>query len=560
MFENVFVQIAALLLLSSTIGVIFVWLRQPLILAFIAVGILVGPSGFGIVYSASEIDLLAKIGITLLLFIVGLKLDFQLIKSLGKVSLLTGIGQVIFTASIGYLIALALGLSNIAAIYVSVALTFSSTIIIIKLLSDKDEIDSLYGRISVGFLIVQDIVVILALIVLSSFGIGKADNSTFETQIFLLILRGLGLLSIVWFLAQYVFPKLLSKIASSRELLVIFAISWAVILASVAELMGFSKEVGGFLAGVSLASTAYREAIASRLETLRNFLLLFFFIDLGAHIKLDLIHAQIIPSIVFSLFVLVGNPIIVMIIMGAMGYKKRTGFMAGLTVAQISEFSLILGALGVSLGHIDNQTMGIITLVGIITIGVSTYMILYNHLIYRWFSPWINVFEKKRPHREEVQSETQGLAEINFLLFGLGRYGNDLAKNLKKNNFTPLGIDFDPQKIENIKNNQIDAKYGDAEDIEFIKTLPLKQTKCVISTIPNRKVNLLLLQALSENNYHGKIALTVHSEADIIAYSKYSIDLLLSPYKDAAHLAAEKLTEFMEKEYDKENFSRNRFI
>jgi len=544
-FENVFTQIAILLLLSSVIGVIFVWLRQPLILAFIAVGILVGPSFFGIVYSASEIELLAKIGITLLLFIVGLKLDFQLIKSLGKVSFFTGIGQVIFTASIGYLIALSLGLSHIAAIYVSVALTFSSTIIIIKLLSDKDEIDSLYGRISIGFLIIQDIVVILAIIVLSSFGIGKADNVTVGMQIFWLILRGAGLLFIVWFFARYVFPKLLNKIAASRELLVIFAISWAVILASGAELLGFSKEVGGFLAGVTLASTDYREAIASRLETLRNFLLLFFFIDLGSHIKLDLIHAQIIPSIVLSLFVLIGNPIIVMIIMGAMGYRKRTGFMAGLTVAQISEFSLILGALGVSLGHIDNQTLGLITLVGIITIGVSTYMILYNHVIYSWCSSWLGIFEKNNPHQEEVKENTKIAPEVNFLIFGLGRYGNDLAKHLKKNHFTPLGIDFDPEKIEHMQHNGIAAKYGDAEDMEFIKTLPLKQIKFIVSTIPHSGVNLTLLKALQENNYHGKIALTVHSERDIAAYSNHTIDLLLKPYQDAAYLAAQNLCEFM---------------
>lgn len=355
----------------------------------------------------------------------------------------------------------------------------------------------------------------------------------------------MALLLIVWIVARFVFPKLLNKIASSRELLVIFAIAWAVILASMAEWMGFSKEVGGFLAGVSLASTTYREAIASRLESLRNFLLLFFFIDLGAHIKLALISTQILPAIVFSLFVLIGNPIIVMIIMGSMGYKKRTGFMAGLTVAQISEFSLILGSLGVSLGHIDNQTLSLITLVGTITIGASTYMILYNHIIYRWVGSWLGIFEKKRPYREEILPNVQISPKTNFLIFGLGRYGSNLAKHIRDNNFSPLGIDFDPQKIKTIKKSGIEARYGDAEDMEFIKTLPLKQIKCVVSTIPNREVNLMLLQALRENDYHGRIALTVHSEADVRAYDKYAINLLLTPYKDAAYLAAQKLTEFM---------------
>jgi Kef-type K+ transport system membrane component KefB len=541
MLDNVFNQIAILLLISSVVGVIFIWLRQPLILAFIAVGIIVGPSGFGIVYSASEVDLFAKIGITLLLFIVGLRLDFQLIQSLGKVSLFTGMGQVFFTAGIGYLIALLLGISPIAATYIAVALTFSSTIIIVKLLSDKEEIDSLYGRIAVGFLIVQDIVVILAIIVLSSFGVGKTSHFPFGLQIFLLLLKGLGLLLLVGLLARFVFPKFLGKIAASRELLVIFAIAWAVILATGAETLGFSKEVGGFLAGVSLASTSYREAIASRLETLRNFLLLFFFIDLGAHIKLDLINTQIIPAMIFSLFVLIGNPLIVMAIMGLMGYKKRTGFMAGLTVAQISEFSLILGALGVSLGHINNQTMAIITLVGVITIGVSTYMILYNHVLYRWFESWLAFFEKKHPDREEFMQNQKKPFNAKLILFGLGRYGSNLIQDIKKLGVSAIGVDFDPERLKNVNEHGFDVRYGDAEDIEFIKILPLKRIKCIISTIPHQRVNLILLHALSENDYQGKVVLTVHTQADLDFYAKFKFDLLLMPYRDAAYLAADKV-------------------
>jgi Kef-type K+ transport system membrane component KefB len=143
--------------------------------------------------------------------------------------------------------------------------------------------------------------------------------------------------------------------------LLLFAISWAVVLATVGAYLGFSKEVGAFLAGISLASTSYREAIASRLVSLRDFLLLFFFIDLGAQLDPSVLGTHVGPALVLSLFVLIGNPLIVMIIMGVMGYRKRTGFLTGLTVAQISEFSLILGALGVSLGHIDAGIMGLIT-------------------------------------------------------------------------------------------------------------------------------------------------------------------------------------------------------
>ncbi|MCG7853877.1 MAG: cation:proton antiporter, partial [Methanosarcinaceae archaeon] len=398
MFDNVFSEIAAVLLTAALIGAVAVKLRQPLIVSFIAAGLLVGPAGFGWVSSADQVDLLAKIGITLLLFVVGLKLDIHLIRTTGLVALATGLGQVTFTSLIGYGIALALGLAPVAALYVAVALTFSSTIIIVKLLSDKREIDALHGRIAIGLLIVQDLVVVAAMIGLSAFGASQTGSAGIAYEMLKVLLKGVGFLILMGLMMRYLLPDLLHRLALSHELLVLFAISWAVALAAVGAHLGFSKEVGAFLAGISLASTSYREAIASRLVSLRDFLLLFFFIDLGAQLDPGLLGAHVGPALVLSLFVLIGNPLIVMVIMGVMGYRKRTGFLTGLTVAQISEFSLILAALGVSLGHIDAKIMGLITLVGLITIGLSTYLILYSHRLYDLLARYLQIFERSVHH------------------------------------------------------------------------------------------------------------------------------------------------------------------
>lgn len=542
MFGNLFNEFAIWLMFSVFFGYLAIRLYQPLIVAFIVVGIVLGPSVLGWITATREMDLLAKVGVTLLLFIVGLKLDFHLIRTLGKVSLATGLGQVIFTAVIGYFIGLALGLDQVAAIYVAVALTFSSTIIIIKLLSDKDEIDSLYGRIAVGFLIVQDVVVIIAIITLSSLGIGSKTYPSIEIEIISLTLKGVGFLAVIGLLMRFVLPYLLDQIAKSRELLVLSAIAWAVILAGTAELLGFSKEVGGFLAGVSLASTHYRDALASRLETLRNFLLLFFFLDLGAKLQLTVLQAQVLPAIIFSLFVLIGNPLIVMAIMGYMGYRKRTGFLAGLTVAQISEFSLILAALGENLGHISNTTVGLITLVGLVTIGLSTYMIIYSHVLYEWISPWLDPFERHIPHREDAYSAKQE-GDIDVIIFGVGRYGGTIAKILQQFGLHILGVDFDPQKVKTFGSKHITARYGDAEDIEFTKTLPLARVKWIVSTIRRSEVNYALVSALRENNFSGKTALSAYNETELELLKKIGPDLILIPYKDAAVKAAQKLAQ-----------------
>jgi Kef-type K+ transport system membrane component KefB/Trk K+ transport system NAD-binding subunit len=540
-FESLFYETALILAASAALGALALWLRQPLIVAFIVVGILVGPSGLNLAGVDERLRLLAEIGIAVLLFVVGLKLDPHLIRTMGPVALATGLGQVLFTSVFGFLIALALGFSPVVALYVAVALTFSSTIIIVKLLSDKREIDALHGRIAVGFLIVQDIAVILAMIGLTALGAGEASGHLLADSL-LVLLKGAALLVGIGLTMHFILPRLLLHLARTQELLLLFAIAWAVLLAAVGDVLGFSKEVGAFLAGVSLAATPFREAIAARLVSLRDFLLLFFFIGLGAQLDLSMLGTQIVPALLFSAFVLIGNPLIVMAIMGYMGYRKRTSFLAGLTVAQISEFSLILGALGVSLGHIDRETLGLITLVGLITIGLSTYMILYSHPLYNRLAPWLGIFERRRPYRESGEEEDKTAEPTDVILFGLGRYGRNIAENLVRRGKKVLAVDFDPQVVAGEKGGAFPVRYGDAEDPELLENLPLLQTRWVVNAIPGGEANLTLLKALRDKGYRGKVVLTAHSQREADTYHRAGADKVLWPFVDAAEQAVDYLT------------------
>ncbi|RKZ70183.1 MAG: sodium:proton exchanger, partial [Gammaproteobacteria bacterium] len=440
----------------------------------------------------------------------------------------------------GYLIAIALGMTQVVALYVAVALTFSSTIIIVKLLSDKREVDTLHGRIAIGFLIVQDIVVVLVMIGLTALG-EAGDAAGLGWEAIEVVLKGSLFIATIGLLMRYVLTPLLHQLARSPELLVLFAIAWAVALGAAGVHLGFSKEVGAFLAGVSLASTPYREVIGARLVSLRDFLLLFFFIDLGAGLELATLGAQVVPAVLLSLFVLMGNPLIVMVILGAMGYRKRTGFLAGLTVAQISEFSLILGALGLSLGHIDAETMGLITLVGLITISASTYMILYSHPLYERISPWLSVFERKRAYREEALNRNTQESNYDVILFGLGRFGAGIEKELLQRGHHVLGVDFDPDLVRRHERHGYAVCYGDAEDPEFLATLPLGQVCCVLSSVPDMRVNLVLLHSLREHGYNGTIAVTAHTSRDTERLQDAGANQVLIPYSAAAAEAVDKL-------------------
>ena len=537
MFDSVFLQVGVIVGLASLGGLLALYLKQPLIVAFIALGVALGPSGTSLVEASSEIELFARLGISLLLFVVGLKLDVHVIRTVGPVALASGLGQVFFTSVIGFLIALSLGMSVVSAVYLAVALTFSSTIIIVKILSDKREVNTLHGRIALGFLIVQDIVVVLVMIVLMAVGQSSPEFSLGQ-EAGRILLKGIGMLVAVALLMRYVLPMLLKRIARSSELLVLFSIGWAVLGACVGHELGFSKEVGAFLAGISIASTPYREQIAARLVGLRDFLLLFFFIELGSALDLSVLSTQIPAALLFSAFVLLGNPIIVMAIMGVMGYRKRTGFLAGLTVAQISEFSLILAALGFSLGHISENTVGLITLVGLITISVSTYMMLYSQPLFERLSPYLSCFEKKAAYREAGNDDEE---QCDMILIGLGRFGAVLADNLRQQGQKVLAIDYDPHIVEQYSQIGFAVHYGDVEDPEIIAGTSLDSIKCVISTVRDRSLNKTLLENLNSLGYQGKVVICVDNTEDVERFEKYGSDYVLSPYVESAHQAADKI-------------------
>jgi Kef-type K+ transport system membrane component KefB len=546
-----FLEITIILALAAAIGLVALVLRQPLIVAFLVVGIVSGPGVLGIVQAHDYVALLSEIGVAVLLFVVGLKLDLGLVRTLGGVALATGLGQVLFTSLFGFVICLALGMEPIASLYIAVALTFSSTIIIVKLLSDKREVDSLHGRIALGFLIVQDLAVVFAMIALSALGVG-AQLEGRSAWVALAQAAGGGalLLVLLALFIRFVADRLLHAVAKVSELMVTFAIAWALGLAAVTDFMGFGKELGGLLAGVSFASTGFREAVASRLGTLRDFLLLFFFVALGLQLELSLLGAQVPAALLLSLFVLIGNPLIVMVIMGAMGYRKRTGFLAGLTVAQISEFSLIFMAMGLTLGHVEGEAMGLVTLVGMITITLSTYMILYSQQLYNWSEPLLGVFERKIPHREEAADAGDYVRMLcDVVMVGIGRYGGALTNGLEQHGLTVLGVDADPEAVQAWAKSGRPVIYGDAGDPGLCAELPLDHAQWVLIAIPPHPVGLAhadprhaLLHALRSRGGAFRIGVIARDEQEAVDLRALGADLVLQPLPDAAVRAIERIT------------------
>ena len=533
---ELFIEMTLIVVLAAVVSFVMRLLKQPLVVGYIFTGILVGPYALDILHATEHVELFSKIGITVLLFIVGLHLSPKVIQEVGKVSLVTGVGQVLLTSLVGFFIALFLGIEKIAALYIAIALTFSSTIIILKLLSDRGDLNKLYGRISIGFLIVQDIIAALILLFVSAFA--NAANVNIVLLAGFLLAKMLIVLVWLYLISSYVIPRLMKYVARSSELLFLFSLAWGLGLASMFSTIGLSVEIGALIAGVILSLTPYAYEIGSRLRPLRDFFILLFFILLGSQMVLDQVQDLIIPAIVLSLFVLIGNPVIMVILMNLLGFKKKTGFMAGLTVAQISEFSLILASLGFNSGHIPRDILSLITMVGLITIAGSTYFIMYADDIYPHVERLLRYLQLIKVKRDDTITEAE---YYEMILFGFDRVGLDFIEAFKKFNRSYLVVDFNPASIKRLIDHAISYRFGDAEDIEFLEELGLSKVKLVVSSIPDHKTNVLLARTLKKINPRAIVITIGHTNTQARELYREGVTYVIMPH----YLGARHVTRMM---------------
>ncbi len=511
MHGNIFTELSLLLTIAVGISLIMKALRQPMIVGHILTGILVGPAIFGFVQSPETIADFGTFGIALLLFVVGLGLNPKVIKEVGRVALLTGFGQVIFTSLIGFGMIRLLGYSPIVSLYIAVSLTFSSTIIILKLLNDKKEQNKLHGKISIGFLLVQDVLATFALVVASATSDGNFSPATLG----FLALKGFGLGLAIMLISKYVLKPMNNFLSRSQELLFLFAIAWGFGIGTLFFELGFSLEIGALVAGVALSTMTYAQEVSSRLRPLRDFFIVIFFIALGAGLDISSVGSIIWQAIGLSIFVLVGNPTIVMIIMGVLGYTKKTSFKAGLAVAQISEFSLIFILLGRSNGQVDDLAVSLVTVVGIITIAASSYMITYSDSLYESFEKYLSLFERRK-----VKMDQESRNEYELILLGYQKGGHEFVKVFQQLKKRFVVIDYDPDVIDVLENRKVNYLYGDVTDIEMLEEAGVDTAKLVACTVGDFETNSFIVALLEKLNPSAVVicrAETIHDAERLYA-------------------------------------------
>lgn len=521
-----FLNITVILCIAALFAILFRILRQPLILAYILTGIVVSPFIAQDPSAKELISSFAELGITLLLFMLGLELRISELRTIGKVSILVGLFQMIVVFAAGYVYALFFGFSPLSSIYIGLALCFSSTIIAIKIISDKRDLSSLYGKIAVGVLLFQDFVAILALIILSSF---TGSKMVLLGPIFFVLLKGLALFLVVFLLSKSVLPQLFNMFSKSQEMLFLVSIAFALGMAALVSspLIGFSIEIGGLLAGLSLSNSLAQFQIAARVRALRDFFIIIFFVFLGTKMIFEGLISLLIPAILLSFLVLVFKPLSLMTAMAFLGYRKRTSYLLSIHLAHISEFSLILILLGNKLLHVENAAVSLITIVGVISFIASTYMIMYADKLFRLLHPFFNIFEKEVTHQELVGD--LGELKDHVVIVGANRMGKSILDSLEGKGNDIIVVDFDPEIVASLKEKGIQTIFGDISDLDIQERLKLSQARLIVSTVTDLDDNLLLLKGLKDKQSKAKAVVIAEDHDDARELYKQGADYVVLP-------------------------------
>ncbi len=531
---SIFTQISLVIAVAAIISIIMRLLKQPLIMGYILTGILVGPSVFNIVHAGEVFHTFSEIGIALLLFIIGLGLNAGVIKSLGKVSLVTAGAILLLVGSLGYGASLLLGFDQMSAIFLGIALFFSSTIIILKVLSDKHELGRLYGQIAIGVILVDDVVATLALVAVAMIASGQTDPGVIGMLAVKAVALGVGL----YVMGAKVVPRIGKLLAHSSEMLFLFSIGWGLSVASLFDLAGFSHEVGALFAGVSLAGLPYATEMAAKLKPLRDFFIVLFFVTLGELFTFDAIRESIVPALILSAIVMIGKPLFVTAALGWLRYTRLTSFKAAIHLSQISEFSIILIIFAAASGVVDDRAVAITTLVALITIGLSTYMMKYDDKLYRLLENILKRFERK-----ETRSEKQKHASYPIILFGYHKGGHEFVQAFREMEQRYLVVDYNPEIIEHLEQQGIRHAFGDMTDEEFLEDINAAQAELVVSTLDAIDTNLATLRYLRKHN--PKVSFVCHATnyEDAAALYEHGASYVSLPH----YIGSERVSNFIKR-------------
>ncbi len=522
-------------------------LRQPLILAYIAAGVVIGPNiGLGLVSNEADINVSTDIGLILLLFMIGLEIDMKKLREAGAALITIGISQFLLCVALGIgffsLLGFTMGSGRFDLAYLAVTCAISSTAIVVKLLYEKGELDTLAGRLTLGVLVFQDLWAIVVL------GVQPNLSDPAVTDIALSFARGGALVVGSLLVSKYLLRHVFRHIAKMPEMVLVAALAWCFLVCAVAHGFGLSIEMGALIAGIALSTFPYNMDVVARIVTIRNFFLTLFFVSLGMKVPNPMHHPHLIGvAALASLFLIVSRFAAISPILSAMSKGNRVSLLVPINLGQISEFSLVIATLGVSLGHIGEDTLSIVIFVFVITSIVSTYFIQFSHPVQRVLGRGMQIVGVRdiRPEAETGQTEEgKRIALVGFFriasafLHEMERSGTEFSGTLAGKDRSRirrdiLVIDFNPEVYEGLSAQGVKILYGDVGNLDTLALSGITDTRLVLSTVPDTALrgtdNMTLLGELRRLCPSALVVVTAENPSQALALYDAGADYVLMP-------------------------------
>lgn len=543
---DLFTQLSLVMVLGASIALIMKALRQPLIIGHILTGLLAGPFLFNVIRDEKGFEVLSTLGVALLLFVVGLELSLKIVSRLSKVVFTTAVFQMTAVTAIGAGLARLLHFGRLESVIIGICLAMSSTIIIVTLLHNKKETTRLYAQIAIGVLLLQDIVATVAKIVLS----GKAEGDSL-INLGLLVSRGILACLVLYIASSYLLPRIGRLLQTSKDLLLVFSLGWALGLAVLFTAIGFSVEVGALFAGVSLASLPVAREISTRLRPLRDFFIVIFFITLGHSLVIGGLSGYLVAVLIFSLVALIVKPFVILITLGVIGYTKRASFKTAVALSQVSEFSLVFVVAAVHGNFVRPEVQAVIGFTALITFAGSAYLMKYDDELFTLLEKHLRLFE-----RHVTKKEPRGaLNSYPIVLFGYRKGGAEFIRVFKSMNKRFAVVDYDPEAIELLERQEVHFFYGDANDAELLEETNLAKSKLVISTIGDFATNELLAAWLEAHNPDAVFVGSAENASEAAQLYERGAAYVMIPH----FIGSEKISNFLKRSgFKKSEFKKFR--
>lgn len=534
---------AIVVVVATVLAILARKTKQPTIVAYLLTGILVGPVVLGLVTEDELIEVMAELGLGFLLFLLGIEMSFDRIRSILRSIVNISIGQTILQTALAFGVAYALGFREMDVIVIALATVFGATPVIVKLLNDKDELKTLPGRIDVGVLVVQDIylVTVLALV-----GAGLAGP---PAELAIDIGRILGLmvlLGVVAYLSyRYLLPSLLRSAAKNEHVLFTTGIAWAFVFILAGELFELGPEVGGFLAGLSLAQLPYSTEIRERMSPVTDFFIVVFFASIGLQLTADDLLAYWQEAVIASVIMMIGNFLIMFYLIDREQFTPETSFIGSINMTQVSEFSLVVGALAVTQELIGEDVLGYLGLMALLTMTASTYIIIYNYRIYEWAKPYLERFES-----EEKEDMELDVHEDHAVIVGYDRIVRESLSAIREEFDEVVVVDRSPDQVEELQEADFEYIYGDFKHGDVRQEADVENAAFVLSMARQPEVNKHLLDEVGDDTVTFVAA--EHPEAASALY-EHGADYVILRHVLSGEMLGEHVADYLG---DEEAFER----